>query len=150
MAGRKIDVPENDIGLPLMAASVLTEAGANDELMNELRSALLRKLRKDSDKEDKALEKKKRQALANAQSAEEERLERKRKQALCTHLKQDGRSTRLRGQVVTGDREGRGRQLVLVCGYCGKPFHYPPQEGQEAPPQALVPPADEIGNWGNL
>ena len=155
MAGRKLDTPEMDTSaLPIMAAHVLNQSAAEngvaDDLMTELRQMLVRRLKRDNENADKEINRKKKIAMMNAQAAQEEMAERRRKQAACNHLKLNNRDTRLRGQVVTGDREGRGKQLVLVCGFCGKSYHYPPKEGQEVPPQHLLPPADEIGNWGSL
>jgi hypothetical protein len=92
----------------------------------------LQKRQKERDRAEK-------QMLSAAQASKEYHEEQRRKQARCSHRNQM-KQTRLAGQRLTGTG-----QISLVCQYCNKNFFLPPLEGQDAPPNELIPPVDEIG-----
>jgi len=139
---RPLNNPDDGIekAVPLMAAAVLQGGGMTDpdikDLLKEVLGGLADRRRKEAQMREKL-------ALQAVQSAQEMERQKQEVQGRCSHLKQDGRSTRLAGQYIT---DGHGRnQLCLVCVFCHKEFHSPAFEGQTPPPHHLIPPADEIG-----
>jgi len=128
------NAPEADALLPIMAQAVLS--GETNDTLKELLNGLLGDML-ERRKKEQAL--KQRRALSAIQAAKEAEETQAREQANCNHLKQDD-TTRLHGQYLTGTG-----QLALVCSFCGKNYHLPALEGQEAPPRQLIPPMDQIG-----
>lgn len=127
------------VEVPLLAAAVLSQAGATNSEAQELLLDILREVK---GKRDAEREKAERLAKAAVEATREADEQRKRVQAGCNHRKQDNVSTRLVGQRVTGTG-----QLVMTCQWCNKMFHNPPDlsQGQEAAPRELLPHGDLIG-----
>jgi RNase P subunit RPR2 len=125
-------------------ANIASAAGSLGGAMDEETQALLKRSLEKILKEDAASE----AAIiasrrAHLDSIREDAETVRRTQANCSHLKQDRTSTRLGGQRVGAP--GQAQQIALVCSSCGKEYHFPVKEGQEAPPQHLIPEMDMIG-----
>lgn len=125
-----------EAAIPLMAAAMIQQGGGNDDalraLVNELAQTQLERARKEK-------EKKERLELSAIQTVKEQTAQRKQREDNCSHLRQDNTS-RLAGQRLSNG------QICLVCQFCGKEFHHPPQEDQVDIPRHLRPPADSIGD----
>jgi hypothetical protein len=125
---------------PALAVAALSQGGLDNP---EIKALLAETLLGIKERREKAAKMQERMDQQRLQTIAEMEAQKAQRQSGCSHLKQDGRSTRLAGQVTTGIA-GK-RQLVLVCQWCHKEYHTPPNAGQEAPPQHLIPPGDEIG-----
>jgi hypothetical protein len=118
-----------------LALAALSGGSMDPEIKDMLKILVgdaLQKRQKERDRAEK-------QMLSAAQASKEYHEEQRRKQARCSHRNQM-KQTRLAGQRLTGTG-----QISLVCQYCNKNFFLPPLEGQDAPPNELIPPVDEIG-----
>ena len=124
--------------LPVLAMSMLQGATGGDnpasQLLNELAADLLAERKKKAAQRE-AIEK---NAILAAQDEKRYKDQEKRR---CSHRNQIG-DTRLSGQILSNG------QLCLVCKWCHKEYHEPPNKelGQEAPPRELFPTMDEIGD----
>lgn len=125
-----------DAALPLLATAALSGAGATD---NDLQQLVKQLLQDQLENRNKVKQREERLALNAARAAKDAAEAKATEQSRCSHKRQDDTS-RLTGQYLTGTG-----QLCLVCMFCAKEFHLPPQEGQEAPPRHLIPSADVIG-----
>ena len=136
MAQTKNTNSTNENLLPLMATAALQGAGADNNQIQELIGLLLKDQLAVREKEK---QRKERLSLNSIAATAEAIAAKSGEQDRCPHLKQDNTS-RLTGQRLSGTG-----QIALVCTYCHKEFHMPPQEGQVAPPRHLIPSADIIG-----
>ncbi len=136
MVGKK----ESEVDVLTVMAGAVT--GADPEFQQLLKEMLRDRL-KTREEEKKRDERKHLNAIQQAQEQIEAEAARR---GTCSHLKQDGRSTRLVGQWVTGTPKDPGsHQIVLVCQFCGKTFHHPARKDQTPVPPHLFPSGDEIG-----
>jgi hypothetical protein len=124
--------------LPALAMTALKNAsgnsGASDALFTELLEDIMEERRKKKARAEKL-------RLNSVDAAKEESRIKSIEKRNCSHRDQRDH-TRLSGQYLSGTG-----QLCLVCKWCGKEYHHPPNAalGQESPPRELMPSRDELG-----
>lgn len=124
-----------DAAIPLMAAAMIQQGGGDNDAIRQIVLDLAKEQLAEREKKRKAKEK---LELSAIEAVREQALQKKQKEDNCSHQRQDGK-TRLAGQRLSNG------QICLVCQFCHKEFHHPPQADQVDIPIHLRPNSDAIG-----